>query len=582
MRPQYRFIREVGRGASGSAQLMEDGQGTHYIMKSIQTDNMKEHQLRNAINEIKILNELRHPFIVRYRESFIENGALNIIMDFCSGGDLSKRITRQRKEVRKKFKESEIVCWLAQAVMALSDMHKRHIMHRDLKPLNIFLDGEDGRMRLGDFGISKQLDCTEGVAHTFVGTPHYMSPEVVKGSKAGYGNAADIWSLGCVLYELCTFKTPYHNAYPINVLIDSLLDPKAVPSIPAGYYSSELIALCDRMLQKDPKKRPSTQELLKAPLVQAGILGMLASPTFHGSPQSPSPFVQPPPPARPMQSLPKLHVAVAPSPRGRLSDSTASSDGSEQRNEQREKKGSPFFERTNDEEESEDSVICYRMLKEASLEEMPDSLKSGGRKKAESSKGKGESSSGSSSGRKDQKENNNSDSKENMRNNSKENVGNNSKENVSNNSGKSAAQSSSNGGNRARAADQKNREYEQKKLVGGSGNNSDISRRNNITSIQAEQPVAYPASAVKRRNAVMFHNLFNVEADARPLLVKPQEVAAPPAKQSTGGEKRKDGEKRKKGKEGEEDGEAKVVAGGRRHHHRSSEKEQRKEERQKA
>eukprot|EP00922_Rhytidocystis_sp_ex-Travisia-forbesii_P038215 GHVS01056926.1.p1 GENE.GHVS01056926.1~~GHVS01056926.1.p1 ORF type:complete len:550 (-),score=104.72 GHVS01056926.1:373-2022(-) len=548
MRPQYRFIREVGRGASGAAQLMEDSQGTSYIMKSIQTDNMKEHQLRNAINEIKILNELRHPFIVRYRESFIENGALNIIMDFCSGGDLAKRITQQRKEVRKKFKQSEVVCWLAQAVMALSDMHKRHIMHRDLKPLNIFLDGADGRVRLGDFGISKQLDCTEGVAHTFVGTPHYMSPEVVKASKAGYGNSADIWSLGCVLYELCTFKTPYHHAHPISVLIDALLDNKPVPSIPPGYYSQELISLCDQMLQKDPKKRPTTQELLKSPLVQSGILEMLASPTFHGTTRNASPFLHPPPTAMPKQSSSKQ--ALVPSPGDRLTDSTASSDGSENR--KRDKKGSPLLKEKK-EDDKEDSVICYRKLREASLDGMPENLNIDGKKKAEP-KGSSEASS-SSSGQKEQKDNI-IDAKENIRNN------------------KAQGSSRNSSGSRSKPTEEKCKVDERKKVV-ESGH--DISGQTNSASTSSEDAptVVYPAGSGKRRNALKVENAFASD-DAKQHMLKPHVAASgAKAKQGSSSEKKKDAEKLKKGKEVEkEEGEMKPAD--RRRQNRQSDRDARK------
>eukprot|EP00922_Rhytidocystis_sp_ex-Travisia-forbesii_P038218 GHVS01056929.1.p1 GENE.GHVS01056929.1~~GHVS01056929.1.p1 ORF type:complete len:556 (-),score=97.49 GHVS01056929.1:558-2225(-) len=554
MRPQYRFIKEVGRGASGSAQLMEDSQGTHYIMKSIQTDNMKENQLRNAINEIKILNELRHPFIVRYRESFIENGALNIIMDFCAGGDMAKRITHQRKEVKKKFKQSEVVCWLAQAVMALSDMHKRRIMHRDLKPLNIFLDCADDRIRLGDFGISKQLDCTEGVAHTFVGTPHYMSPEVVKGSKAGYGSAADIWSLGCVLYELCTFKTPYHNAYPMTALIEALLDSKPVAPIPAGYYSSELISLCDSMLQKDPKKRPTHQDLLRAPLVQSGILAMLASPTFHGCPQGPSPFAHPaPPPALPMQSLPKL-VVPASSPGGRLTDSTASTEGGEQKRDRHDRKGLPVSERKKDDEEK-DSVICYRTLQAASLEGMPEELKKGGRKKAEG-KGRSEGSSNRSGSRKEAKD----DNKENER---------------SSNSGNRQGNSS---GSRSKPTEERTKQDDQKPHI-----SRDTSQRNNNSKVANDSMTSEGASYVvqpqpdllgKRRNVVLVETALAADHQSK-------QHARSPAEQA-GGEKKKSEERRRKGKEGEDDGQKGGEGGKHRHHSRPSDKDNRKDDRHKS
>eukprot|EP00922_Rhytidocystis_sp_ex-Travisia-forbesii_P038226 GHVS01056937.1.p1 GENE.GHVS01056937.1~~GHVS01056937.1.p1 ORF type:complete len:465 (-),score=86.87 GHVS01056937.1:678-2072(-) len=464
---------------------------------------------------------------------------------------MAKRITHQRKEVKKKFKQSEVVCWLAQAVMALSDMHKRHIMHRDLKPLNIFLDCADDRIRLGDFGISKQLDCTEGVAHTFVGTPHYMSPEVVKGSKAGYGNAADIWSLGCVLYELCTFKTPYHHAYPMSALIEALLDSKPVPPIPAGYYSSELISLCDSMLNKDPKKRPTHQDLLRAPLVQSGILAMLSSPTFHGCPQGPSPFGHPaPPPALPMQSLPKLVVA-APSPAGRLTDSTASTEGGEQKRDRRDRKGLPVSERKKDDEEK-DSAICYRTLQAASLEAMPEELKKGGRKKADG-KVKSEVSSNSSGSRKEA----NDENKENAK---------------SSNSGNGQGNSS-----RSRSKPREERTKQDR----------DSSQRNNNSNVSSDsmtsegssfvaQPL--PDLLVKRRNGVLAETALAADHQSKQHAAT---GARTPAQQAGVGEKKKSEERRRKGKEGEDDGE-KGGDGGKRRHHRSSEKDNRKDDRHKS
>lgn len=273
----YNLVKQVGKGASGTANLIEDEQGDRYIMKSMSIDDLNEKQLKNAINEIKVLHELRHPFIVKYRESFVEDKQLHIVMNFCGGGDLHNLIRRQHVEVKKRFKEEAVVRWLAQALLALTDMHIRHIIHRDIKPMNIFLDEDNRRLRLGDFGISTILDNTLDSAHSFVGTPHYLSPELIRDhASKGYGSAVDIWALGCVVHELCTFKTPFHHAKDLPQLLNILRDTNTkVPRIPGGYYSDELRDLCSSMLQLQPAKRPKARDALKYPIIQESIVCMV-------------------------------------------------------------------------------------------------------------------------------------------------------------------------------------------------------------------------------------------------------------------------------------------------------------------
>ncbi|KAF8819572.1 NEK kinase, partial [Cardiosporidium cionae] len=189
-----------------------------YVMKVINIERMSEKDKAFCINEVQVLAKLNHPFIVKYKESFIENMCLYIIMEYCEGGDLFSLIKAHAK-AKKKFFEKEITQWLTQALIALRFLHKRHILHRDIKSMNLFLDN-NGRLRIGDFGVSKVLENTLAYAQTMVGTPYYLSPELCEGSD--YTWPSDIWSLGCVIYELASFETPFGKAKNIHQLMDKV------------------------------------------------------------------------------------------------------------------------------------------------------------------------------------------------------------------------------------------------------------------------------------------------------------------------------------------------------------------------
>ena len=130
----------------------------------------------NCKNEVLLMRQLCHPNIVRYRESFLSKNkeSLCICMEYCDGGDLGQMIERQR---RKLFSEGQILHYFVQMALGLHFMHEKRILHRDLKTQNIFLLG-NGRLVLGDLGISKVMEGTQDFARTCIGTPYYMSPEV--------------------------------------------------------------------------------------------------------------------------------------------------------------------------------------------------------------------------------------------------------------------------------------------------------------------------------------------------------------------------------------------------------------------
>merc|ERR1719440_2617945 len=222
----------------------------------------------DALKESRVLSQLRHPYIVRYRENFLEDGWLCIVMDFCEGGDLSERIKKMRSQ-RKSFSEEQVLRWFTQAILALKYIHDMKILHRDLKSGNFFLS-KSGNLKMGDFGIAKVLECTAACAQTQIGTPYYLSPEICSGKPYSWGS--DIWSMGCILYEMTARKVPF-DAPDLKSLIRKITSGSP-PDLPSE-YSAGLKNLGRELLAKNPEDRPQAQDVLKRPVVQEVVRKML-------------------------------------------------------------------------------------------------------------------------------------------------------------------------------------------------------------------------------------------------------------------------------------------------------------------
>jgi NIMA (never in mitosis gene a)-related kinase 1/4/5 len=150
--------------------------------------------------------------------------------------------------------------------MALKYVHSCNILHRDLKTQNIMLSGPQQRtIKLGDFGIAKVLGSGRDLAATVVGTPHYLSPELCKGSP--YDHKSDIWALGCVLYELCALRKPF-DASNIPGIIFKIMRCEAAPI--DARYSDDLRSMLASLLNANPDARPSTEEIEATPIVRVG------------------------------------------------------------------------------------------------------------------------------------------------------------------------------------------------------------------------------------------------------------------------------------------------------------------------
>merc|ERR1719272_2905407 len=264
----YVKVKEIGKGSYGTAVLVQDREGKLYVMKIIDMSRMDSKMRKDAVNEVKVLSSLKHPYIVSYRESFTENRNLAIVMDYAEGGDLHQRIQRTRQE-GKQIPETRVVRWFTEATLALKYMHDKHVLHRDLKSQNLFLTSQD-RLRIGDFGISKVLESTAAFAKTTIGTPYYLSPEICM--EKPYSYASDIWALGCILYELAALRVPF-DASSLQSLVQKITNGPA-PVFPSA-YSSDLRQLCTDLLNRDMQHRPAAPDILQKAVIQSEIRRML-------------------------------------------------------------------------------------------------------------------------------------------------------------------------------------------------------------------------------------------------------------------------------------------------------------------
>jgi len=200
------------------------------------------------------------PFITQFSEVFLGKAGtiLCLVMEFCSGGDL-RTLVRRREGAR--FPEENILAWGAQVGLALRHCHVHGILHRDVKPENCFFRVVGGDLLLADFGIPCALG-EKSFAKTCVGSPLYLSPEIINQERYSY--ATDAWSLGVMLYELAMLEAPFKGT---NICQIAFKIVGAIPQPVDNLYSEELRRLIDSLLDKDPQTRPTLEQVLLSPAV---------------------------------------------------------------------------------------------------------------------------------------------------------------------------------------------------------------------------------------------------------------------------------------------------------------------------
>mmetsp|Transcript_70591 Transcript_70591/g.132096 ORF Transcript_70591/g.132096 Transcript_70591/m.132096 type:complete len:443 (+) Transcript_70591:133-1461(+) len=260
MDEKYQRIKVLGKGSFGKAFLVRNVQANAFcVVKQMETSTMELKERNEAVKEAMLLKKMDHPNIVRFQEVFMtRKGRLCIVMDYADGGDVHQAIKASKGTL---FQEPAIMEWFVQMCFALKHVHDRKVLHRDLKTQNIFLMAT-GQVKLGDFGIAKVLDATKDYAKTMVGTPYYLSPEIIEDRP--YNFKSDVWSCGVVLYEMVTLKHPFDAECLVMLASKILKDQYPAPD---KMYSENLQTLIRSMLSKNADIRPTIKDIMAYPFL---------------------------------------------------------------------------------------------------------------------------------------------------------------------------------------------------------------------------------------------------------------------------------------------------------------------------
>ena len=258
----YEFLGNIGQGMSGKVyKARHKKENRFYAIKKLNFNEINEKERIAIQDEVNLLKQLKHPNIVTYKDSFFDSdNCLNIVMVFCEMGDMYTKIHKQKGEY---FPEEQILLWIAQLCLALSYVHDKQILHRDIKTQNIFIQNEH-TIRIGDFGIAKGYNQNQDLGGSLIGTPLYMAPEVYNSSKK-YSFRSDIWSLGCCIFEMCNLKNAFEAKSWNAVFVKVNKGQRAQLN---SRYSLDMKNLVDSMLSVNGKNRPTIASILEKPFMK--------------------------------------------------------------------------------------------------------------------------------------------------------------------------------------------------------------------------------------------------------------------------------------------------------------------------
>ena len=253
----FEILQTLGKGGYGFVSKVKSKiDHKLYAMKMINFELLKDpREINLALNEIKIIQSLNSPHIIKYYTSFQEHNRLYIIMEYMNNGDIKGYISAHQN-MNKPIPEDELWELFYQCIAGLFYIHTKTLIHRDIKPANLFMT-DDKAIKIGDFGISgtgKKKDTL------MIGTPNFMSPEMFQNT--GYTNKVDVYALGISFFEMCFYDAPRQivEVKDINGVRGEIKD--CPPKYNVNFYSKEMTYLIYWMIERDPNKRPTAQQVL--------------------------------------------------------------------------------------------------------------------------------------------------------------------------------------------------------------------------------------------------------------------------------------------------------------------------------
>ncbi len=261
----FNILSKIGEGSYSTVlKVQRIADGNIYALKRVKFYKLSEKERENALNEIRILASVKNKNVISYKEAFFDekDSSLGVVMEYADNGDLFQLIT-ERKKTKNYFTEQEVWKVFIQLLNGLKALHDFKILHRDIKSANVFLF-KGGICKLGDLNVSKVA--RKGLGYTQTGTPYYASPEVWE--EKPYDSKSDVWSLGCVIYEMITLRPPF-QAKSMEELYKKVM--RGIYPKLSSKYSEDLSDVIKLMIQVEAGARPSCEELLKMPMITKRI-----------------------------------------------------------------------------------------------------------------------------------------------------------------------------------------------------------------------------------------------------------------------------------------------------------------------